>query len=388
MNATTQTKVAATAHSEGSGEIRLKGLTKSFGETRAVNDVDLVIPHGSYCCMIGPSGCGKTTILRMVAGHETPTSGEIYIGDRNVVGEPPVNRGTAMMFQSYALFPHLSILDNVAFYLKMRNVGRDERRRRAHKMLERVQLDHLSNRMPAQLSGGQQQRVALARALITNPRVLLLDEPLSALDEFLRLQMRGELKSLQAELGITFLHVTHTQPEAIALADMVVVMDNGVIEQAGSASEIFNQPRTPYVARFMGAQNVLTGTVAADGGSLRSERGEIYELPQSAPQRSAGQPMSVSIRRDLINVHRAADGAGTEPNRMMGHVQATEYQGNFVKIEVLIPGVETFVAHISDRDYFAEPVRPGDPVVVGWNTSDVHLLSTVDTGAEGSPYGE
>ena len=247
------------AHAHGSGEIRLVNLTKTFGDTKAVKQVDLTIPHGSYCCMIGPSGCGKTTILRMVAGHETPTDGEIYIGDDMVVGKPPVKRGTAMMFQSYALFPHLTILDNVAFYLKMRSVPKDERRKRAFEMLERVQLDHLKGRMPAQLSGGQQQRVALARALITNPKVLLLDEPLSALDEFLRLQMRGELKSLQAELGITFLHVTHTQPEAIALADMVVVMDNGTIEQAGTAREIFNEPKTPYVARFMGAQNVLTG---------------------------------------------------------------------------------------------------------------------------------
>ena len=222
-------------------------------------NIDLTIPHGSYCCLLGPSGCGKTTILRMIAGHETPTSGEIYIGDQMVVGKPPVERGTAMMFQSYALFPHLTILDNVAFYLKMRGVGKEERRQKAQEMLQRVQLDHLKDRMPAQLSGGQQQRVALARSLITNPQVLLLDEPLSALDEFLRLRMRGELKSLQNELGITFVHVTHTQPEAIALADMVVVMDTGRIDQADTANVIFDKPKTPYVARFMGGQNVLTG---------------------------------------------------------------------------------------------------------------------------------
>ena len=204
----------------------------------------------------------------MIAGHETPTSGEIYIGDQMVVGKPPVERGTAMMFQSYALFPHLTILDNVAFYLKMRSVGKEERRQKALEMLTRVQLDHLKDRMPAQLSGGQQQRVALARSLITNPKVLLLDEPLSALDEFLRLKMRGELKSLQSELGITFVHVTHTQPEAIALADMVVVMDTGRIDQADTANVIFNKPKTPYVARFMGGQNVLTGTVESNSGGV------------------------------------------------------------------------------------------------------------------------
>ena len=195
----------------------------------------------------------------MIAGHETPTAGEILIGDQMVVGLPPVERGTAMMFQSYALFPHLTIADNVAFSLKMRGVGKDERRERADEMLKRVQLEQFRNRMPAQLSGGQQQRVALARSLITNPRVLLLDEPLSALDEFLRLRMRGELRSLQSELGITFVHVTHTQLEAIALADMVVVMDTGRIDQADTAEMIFNRPKTPYVARFMGGQNVLTG---------------------------------------------------------------------------------------------------------------------------------
>ena len=277
MNSMTKTPLAGTSVVQaGSGEIRLVDLTKKFGNSYAVHNINLTIPHGSYCCLLGPSGCGKTTILRMIAGHETPTSGEIFIGDQMVVGKAPVERGTAMMFQSYALFPHLTVLDNVAFYLKMRGVGKEERRRRALEMLERVQLDHLKDRMPAQLSGGQQQRVALARSLITNPKVLLLDEPLSALDEFLRLRMRGELKSLQNELGITFVHVTHAQPEAIALADMVVVMDTGRIEQADTANVIFDKPRTPYVARFMGGQNVLTGTVESGGARtirLKARRG-------------------------------------------------------------------------------------------------------------------
>ena len=185
--------VSARPTAQASGEIQLVNLTKSFGATTAVDHISLTIPHGSYCCLLGPSGCGKTTILRMIAGHETPTSGEIYIDKEMVVGKPPVARGTAMMFQSYALFPHLTVLDNVAFSLKMRKVGKDERRHKAEEMLRRVQLHALKDRVPAQLSGGQQQRVALARSLITNPRVLLLDEPLSALDEFLRLRMRSEL---------------------------------------------------------------------------------------------------------------------------------------------------------------------------------------------------
>ena len=200
--------------SQGSGEVSVVGVTKRFGETTAVKDLSLTIPHGSYCCLLGPSGCGKTTILRMIAGHEKPTSGDIRIGGQSVLGLPQVQRGTAMMFQSYALFPHRSVLDNVAFALKMRGASKAERHRQARDLLAKVRMERFADRLPAQLSGGQQQRVALARALITNPRVLLLDEPLSALDEYLRLRMRGELRRVQKDLGITFIHVTHTQLEA------------------------------------------------------------------------------------------------------------------------------------------------------------------------------
>ena len=375
---------------QSSGEIRLVNLTKSFGGSDAVKDINLIIPHGTYCCLLGPSGCGKTTILRMIAGHEAPTSGDIFIGDQMVVGKPPIERGTAMMFQSYALFPHLSILDNVAFYLKMRGVGRQERRKQAHEMLERVQLDHLHDRMPAQLSGGQQQRVALARSLVTNPRVLLLDEPLSALDEFLRLRMRGELKSLQAELGITFVHVTHTQPEAIALADMVVVMDTGRVDQAGSASEIFNRPKTPYVARFLGGQNVLTGTVdgvSAERVRLRNPNGWTYEAAPNgvAPQPNA--PLSVSVRRDRIALcKQPPDAAASLTNAVSGRVTATEYQGSYVKVTINIGGADPFVANVSDSAFFADPVAPGDPVTATWRTEDVHTLTKADTGRAGDPY--
>jgi putative spermidine/putrescine transport system ATP-binding protein len=362
------------------GEIRLVNVSKKFGNSYAVENINLTIPHGSYCCLLGPSGCGKTTILRMIAGHETPTSGEIFIGSDMVVGKPPVERGTAMMFQSYALFPHLSILDNVAFYLKMRNVGTEERRSRAADMIDRVQLGHLKDRMPAQLSGGQQQRVALARSLITNPKVLLLDEPLSALDEFLRLRMRGELKSLQDELGITFVHVTHTQPEAIALADMVVVMDTGRIDQADTANVIFNRPKTPYVARFMGGQNVLTGKVEPgnDGGAqLRGANNSIYELPLASAGAKPGSEMSIVVRRDRVKLRRRPLGE-TVPgvNEIAGVVEATEYQGSYVKVTV-DTGAE-FVANVADNVYDAEPVERGDAVLVKWDTADVHVLDKAD----------
>jgi putative spermidine/putrescine transport system ATP-binding protein len=288
------------------GDIELANVSKRFGDTVAVRDINLRIPGGAYCCLLGPSGCGKTTILRMIAGHEDPTEGDIRIDGDRVNGEPPVRRGTAMMFQSYALFPHLSCAENVAFNLKVRGVGKDERQAKAREMLERVRMEQFADRVPAQLSGGQQQRIALARALITNPRVLLLDEPLSALDEFLRLQMRGELKRMQKEFGITFIHVTHTQMEAIALADMVVVMDQGRIEQADPARDVYERPRTGYVARFIGGQNVLTGKVV--------DRLRDHVVVQCGPRRvrisvasgmSAGDQFSASVRRDRIVVHRA-----------------------------------------------------------------------------------
>ena len=364
-----------------SGEIRLVNLSKQFGNSYAVENINLTIPHGSYCCLLGPSGCGKTTILRMIAGHETPSSGEIFIGNQMVVGKQPVERGTAMMFQSYALFPHLSILDNVAFYLKMRNVGKEERRQRADEMLQRVQLGHLKDRMPAQLSGGQQQRVALARSLITNPKVLLLDEPLSALDEFLRLRMRGELKSLQAELGITFVHVTHTQPEAIALADMVVVMDTGRIDQADSANAIFNRPKTPYVARFMGGQNVLTGVVESNDAGvvrLRAADGSNFEVAASSAKAAIGARLSIAVRRDRVKLRkRGTDAVTTAVNEISGTVRATEYQGSYVK--VTIDTGEEFVANVADDAFEAEPVGRGDQVTASWQTADVHVLEKADT---------
>ena len=387
-NMTPKAPLDTAAGTHDSGEIRLVGVTKKFGNAYAVESIDLTIPHGSYCCLLGPSGCGKTTILRMIAGHETPTSGEIYIGEDMVVGKPPVERGTAMMFQSYALFPHLSILDNVAFYLKMRSVGKDERRGKALEMLERVQLDHLKDRMPAQLSGGQQQRVALARSLITNPKVLLLDEPLSALDEFLRLKMRGELKSLQDELGITFVHVTHTQPEAIALADMVVVMDTGRIDQADTANTIFNRPKTPYVARFMGGQNVLTGTVEANSGGagkLKSAAGSTFEVKLDDEAAAVGSQLSIAVRRDQVAIRRGGASTSVGANSVAGIVEATEYQGSYVKVTLKVEGDE-FVANVSDRAYFAEPVETGDAVVATWNAEDVHVLSKVDTGGASASY--
>ena len=358
----------------GPGEVEIRNVTKRFGPTVAVENIDLTIPDGCYCCLLGPSGCGKTTLLRMIAGHEVPTEGDVTIGGESVIGKPTGKRGTSMMFQSYALFPHLTVLDNVAFSLKMKGVAKTERRERAYEVLKRVQLDLLADRMPAQLSGGQQQRVALARSLITNPKVLLLDEPLSALDEFLRLQMRAELKHIQIDLGITFIHVTHTQPEALAIADLVVVMDTGHIEQAATGPEIYDQPRTTYVAEFMGGWNVFTGEVSGIENELamvRGAEGDQFHLPGDGHE--VGQELNFGIRRD--KVHLAGGEAGPDRgNTLGGTVHAIEYQGNWVKLTMTREEKSDLVAVIEDREYFANPTKVGDQVTVTWASGDVHLM--------------
>jgi putative spermidine/putrescine transport system ATP-binding protein len=381
------------------GDLELINVSKRFGQTLAVEGIDLHVPYGSYCCLLGPSGCGKTTLLRLIAGHETPTTGDIRIGGGSVVGLPPVRRGAAMMFQHYALFPHLTVFENVAFTLKMRGMGKAERRRRAHDMLAQVQMDRFAERLPAQLSGGQQQRVALARALIANPRVLLLDEPLSALDEFLRLQLRGELRRMQQELGITFMHVTHTQLEAIAVADVVVVMAQGRIEQAGTAQEVYTRPRSAYVARFMGGHNVLSGQVAAVANgraTLVSDSGELYAVPMPPMAPADDGVVWFSIRRDRIELASTSQDSAaipTGPNTVCGTVQAIEYQVSYVKVTIQRSGQEDVIAHLSDRAFLPTPMYIGERVVARWSAEDVHLLQAepgrADNGVVSSqPYDE
>ncbi|MDO9435106.1 ABC transporter ATP-binding protein [Hydrogenophaga sp.] len=323
--------------------IELIALTKRYAAgSVAVDSINLRIASGSYCCLLGPSGCGKSTTLRMIAGHETTTSGDILLENRNITDLPAAGRGTAMMFQSFALFPHLSALDNVAFSLKMKGMAKDERHKRAQDLLERVAMGHLAQRKPGELSGGQQQRVALARALITQPRVLLLDEPLSALDPFLRVQMRAELRRWQKELGLTFIHVTHSQEEAMALADTMVVMNQGRIEQVGPPHEVYNRPGSEFVARFMGGHNVLETTQG-----------------------------KVAVRNDHIQLAPIAQGAIGWP----ATVRDVEYQGTYVLLGLHLnkgqPG-ENISVMLPEASFTQQPYAPGDQVSMTWAGWQAH----------------
>jgi len=323
-------------------DLELVAVTKSYGDAVAVNDISLKIKAGTYCCLLGPSGCGKTTTLRMVAGHETVSLGDVLLGGENVTDKPPAARGTAMMFQSYALFPHLNVRDNVAFSLKMRGVDRGVRYESAEKMLGLVDMLRYADRLPSQLSGGQQQRVALARALVTNPSILLLDEPLSALDPFLRIRVRAELKRFQRELGISFIHVTHSQEEAMALADLIVVMNDGRIEQAGTPREVFNAPRTEFVARFIGGHNIIS--VDGKKASVRTDRTQLLPVP-------AGPEAQPVIIRDV------------------------EYQGTAVYVALQGADGLELTAVVPERKFYERPFEAGDQAAVLWDRNDVHELA-------------
>ena len=276
-----------------------------------------------------------------------------------------------MMFQSYALFPHLDLTDNVAFSLKMKGMPKEERRAKALEMLKLMQMEGYATRRPAQLSGGQQQRAALARAMITDPKILLLDEPLSALDPFLKIRMRAELKKLQARLGITFVHVTHSQEEAMALADLVVVMDNGKIEQAAPARDVFERPATAFVARFMGDHNVVSGRLAAvDGGMVHLEVPNGGRFAAVGASGEAGQPIDIGIRTDHVRIGEPSiKGLG-----FTGTISNIEYRGSSMKLSVDGAGVEDFTAIIDERSFFARPVAVGDAVPLAWDAGDAIVL--------------
>jgi spermidine/putrescine transport system ATP-binding protein len=346
-------------------DVRLHKLTKRFDDVVAVDDISLDIERGRFFALLGPSGCGKTTTLRMIGGFEEPTAGRIMLGDRDVAGQPSYKRDVNTVFQSYALFPHLSIFENVAFGLRRRGIKGDELRRRTLEALELVGLAGLEKRKPRQMSGGQQQRVALARALVNRPRVLLLDEPLGALDLKLRKQMQLELKRIQHEVGITFIHVTHDQEEAMTMADQIVVMNDGRIEQSGTPEELYEKPTTAFVAGFLGVSNLLHGTVA-EGGRVRLRDGTEVALPKAALNGHTGD-ISIGIRPEKIRL-----GAG-EHNSLSGTVTESAYIG--VSTQYIVETPAGFVTvYVQNGEPGATGHSVGDQLALSWSPESTFVV--------------
>jgi spermidine/putrescine transport system ATP-binding protein len=342
------------------GEIRLEELCKKFDEVVAVDGIDVDMPPGEFFTLLGPSGCGKTTTLRMIAGFERPTSGRILLDGNDVARVPPHQRNVNTVFQSYALFPHLDVAKNVAFGLKYHKLGKEERATRVGEALEMVDMTDFAHRKADQLSGGQQQRVALARALVLRPRVLLLDEPLGALDAQLRKNLQVELKALQAELGITFVFVTHDQSEALTMSDRIAVMYNGRVEQAASPKEIYEEPDTVFVADFLGVSNLLDATAfGPDGGACTVQVGDRKLSAQQGATGAHGE-VKVMIRPERIAIEPHAN-QGEE--RLPGIVERSVFLGGSYEVHVRVLGGELLRAMVpNDGSVSASAFEPGAAV--------------------------
>jgi spermidine/putrescine transport system ATP-binding protein len=355
-------------------DVRLEDLRKQFGEVAAVDGVTLEIRAGEFFSLLGPSGCGKTTTLRMIGGFELPTAGRILLGSRDVTNEPPERRPVNMVFQSYALFPHLTVFENIAFGLRRRKTPDPEVRARVGEALELVHLAGYDKRRPDQLSGGQQQRVALARALVNRPQVLLLDEPLGALDLKLRRELQVELKRVQLEVGITFIYVTHDQEEALALSDRIAVMNGGRVEQLGTPEELYDRPRSRFVAGFIGTTNLLDGVVErVDGGTavVRLAHGE--PAMAQAGEAAAGDPVDVAIRPEAIDLvpTGAAAAGGDAATTLDGEILQTAYLGTSISFQVRTTAGAT-LAVVVPRGHQRFDI--GDAVGVRWRADDAMVL--------------
>ncbi|GAA1995282.1 ABC transporter ATP-binding protein [Catenulispora subtropica] len=370
------------------GDLRLVNVTKSFGDFTAVNDLTLTIPQGSFFALLGASGCGKTTTLRMVSGLEEPTAGRVLIGDDDITRLRPYKRPVNTVFQNYALFPHLTIADNIAFGLKRRGVK--DVRKPVQDMLDLIELSHIGNRKPSQLSGGQQQRVALGRALINRPQVLLLDEPLGALDLKLRRQMQIELKRIQTEVGLTFVHVTHDQEEAMTMADTIAVMNHGRIEQLGSPTDLYENPKTTFVANFLGQSNLLPGKA---GGTVADKAREHVQvvlqdgtrvLVPSERNCAAGEEVIVGVRPEKMSIHASLDEVPEGRNVLTGGVVTdTSFVGVSTQYIVKTGASEDIGVFVQNDG--ARIFRPGSDVVVSWDPSQGFGLDgrqDIDAGAE------
>jgi putative spermidine/putrescine transport system ATP-binding protein len=363
--------------------VALRSVTKKYGSFTAIENLTLDIPPGSYCCLLGPSGCGKTTTLRVIAGHETVSSGDVYIGDRRVNALAPAKRNTAMMFQNYALFPHKTVWQNIEFGLRMRQVPAAERQARVGEILDLVGLSHTRDRKPDQLSGGQQQRIALARALVTRPHVLMLDEPLSALDENLRVRMRSELRKIQKQFGLTFIQVTHHVEEAFSLSDQIVVMDHGHIDQVATPTELFNTPASRFVAKFIGDNNIFEGKVVnavpeGDGFDIIELEvegvGSLFSRGQAV---QAGQMAACSVRPDLLTIIPTEVGASPSPyaNRLSARIVDVELTGYVTRVGLLAEATgQELLYKVRTSDWTQVGLNEGQVVTLGWAAPDCVFL--------------
>lgn len=361
------------ANSGESGDLQLHNITKAFADFVAVDDLSLTIPKGSFFALLGPSGCGKTTTLRMIAGLEEPTSGTISIGDTDITHTKPYKRPVNTVFQNYALFPHLTIFENVAFGLRRRGIK--EVKEAVEKVLALVELGHLKDRKPGQLSGGQQQRIAVARAIVNRPALLLLDEPLGALDLKLRRQMQIELKWIQTEVGITFVHVTHDQEEAMTMADTIAVMNKGRIEQMGSPIDLYENPQTVFVANFLGQSNLIEAHVQSNAGAETAVdiHGHRILLPSSR-NKSAANKVLVGIRPEKINIH--AGGASPGRNALEGGVVTDiSFVGVSTQYQVEMPWKQEIMV-FEQNDGGAPNIRKGDHVTLTWEPHFTFALNS------------
>jgi putative spermidine/putrescine transport system ATP-binding protein len=341
--------------------LELTGVQKRFGPTVAVEDFNLRAERGEFVSFLGPSGCGKTTTLRMIAGFERPTAGQILVDGTDITHRAPNQRNVGMVFQSYALFPNMNVADNVGFGLKVRRRPKDQIRKRVMELLELIHLPEKADRYPYQLSGGQQQRVALARALAIEPQVLLLDEPLSALDAKIRVILRNEIRAIQRQLGITTVYVTHDQEEALSLSDRVVVMSEGRIEQVGTPFEIYNFPQTAFVASFVGTLNSLVATVVEPSTGRVSIDGQELRVAKPIADRKAGETVTVSIRPEALAIGEASGTA----NQLLGTVAQVTFLGAIVRIRIRLGGETTLAFDTFNNPHLAVP-REGDALRVAF----------------------
>ena len=375
--------MAVDASTSARGDLILKNLTKSYGDFNAVDDLSLVIPKGSFFALLGPSGCGKTTTLRMVAGLEEPTAGSIFVGETDITDMKPYRRPVNTVFQNYALFPHLSIFENIAFGLRRRGISDAEVKAAVDKVLNLVELPQLATRKPNQLSGGQQQRIAVARAIVNRPALLLLDEPLGALDLKLRRQMQIELKWIQTEIGITFVHVTHDQEEAMTMADTIAVMNKGKIEQMGTPEDLYDSPKTAFVANFLGQSNLIPGEVSGnDGNNLIVDLFGTKVAVPKARSSAHGSSVLVGIRPEKFRI--SPEGKNVSGNVLTGgKVSDVSYIGVSTQYQVEMPwGKELMVFEQNDDN--EEMLRMGQPVTLSWEPLFTFALDGSENAAAGS----